>query len=67
MKNNNNTPNYVLQNNYKPATHFVELYKITSTAWEQTSIQNIYNLDFNCKMTSEMKMKTIALFKIRLK
>lgn len=68
-------PNYVLLNNNKPATHCFEVYKVCNTTnqiiyKEENVISvplNISVIDDCLQRSVDMSIKTIAIFKIRLK
>lgn len=73
---NNNNPNYVLKNNYKPATHFSEVNAIGNTT--NQIIGKEFNIVSNClpiEIFNESLIRTerilfchtIAIFKIRSK
>lgn len=74
--NNNNKPNYVLLNNNKPATHFVEVRAMDNTT--NQIISKEFNIISNCvpiefvveSLISTERIlfcHTIAIFKIRSK
>lgn len=56
---------YVLENNNKPATHFIEVYKYKGV--HNSEISLIYRLDEWLNDTFFAGMQTIAIFKIRMK
>lgn len=58
---NNTTTVHVLENNLKPATHFIEVYKIIDIYQSHEPLP-IKIFDGCCKEDS-----TIAIFKIRMK
>jgi hypothetical protein len=58
----------VLQNNLKPATHFIEVYKIYQETFNSGTPCDIGFIDDAIKCTEELDdCKTIAIFKIRAK
>ena len=57
----------VLENNNKPATHFIEVYKRYDDVYEATDILNMKHLRNSIIDTNISMAKTIAIFKIRAK
>ena len=56
----------VLENNNKPATHFIEVYKRYNGVYEATDIIEIKHLKNSIIDTSIIMATTIAIFKIRM-
>jgi len=59
--------NYVLKNNEKPATHFIEVILFHSNKTIQDTCTPIQELREQLEETKFIGCKTVALFKIRLK
>jgi hypothetical protein len=57
----------VLQNNLKPATHFIEVYKHKTLGYDYTGTYDIRLLHVALKDSVINNHKTIAIFKIRAK
>ena len=57
----------VLQNNLKPATHFIEVYSDYNGRNSQTWYYSVSLLNLFLEKTIETNLKTIAIFKIRAK
>lgn len=56
----------VLQNNLKPATHFIEVIAGTYQIWQE-KVKPLVDLRICLAATRDTKLNTIAIFKIRAK
>ena len=60
--------NYVLKNNEKPATHFIEVWKGSSGKYHEDLYPNFEALKLFLNVTQMTPtLETIAIFKIRMK